>query len=313
MVATNEFEDAWLDEGINSYTEAIVTGAILGRQTSAFDRPWANLADIDLHYLEYIAMPDYDPVTRNAWQFRNANSYGGVTYGKTSLLLATLEGIIGRDTMAEAMQTYFMRYRFQHPTAEDFLHTIEEVAIKRGRATGIFGKQTPSQMKTFALPGPFPVPQNPQIMISSSLRPYFNQAVYGTNVLDYSVEAISSDPAKWWLPDSKEKTLQDTVTIHRMGDFILPVTLEVAFSDGTRIREIWDPSGSANDRWKTFTYQRDAKIVSAEIDPDHTVLLDTNRFNNSRTVEANGVPARKLTNLWMSWLQLTSQLAGWLV
>ena len=313
MVATNEFEDAWLDEGINSYTEAEVTASILGRNTNMFERPWANFADIDAHYLEYIAMPDYDPVTRNAWQFRNASSYDGVTYGKTSVLLQTLEGIIGKDTMDEAMQTYFMRYRFQHPTAEDFLHTIEEFAVKRGRATANFGKQTPSQLKNVKLPGPFPEPRTPQIMISSSLRPYFNQAVYGTNVLDYSVEAISSDPAKWWLSDSKDKTLRNTVTIHRIGDFILPVTLEVVFSDGTRMRETWDPSSSTNDRWKTFTYEQTAKIISAEIDPDHTVLLDTNRFNNSQTDAANGVPARKLTNIWMSWLQLTSQLAGWLV
>jgi len=313
MVATNEFEDAWLDEGINSYTEAEVTGAILGRETSGFDRPWANLSDAAGHYLEYIDMADYDPVTRNAWQFRNAASYGEITYGKTAVLLETLEGIIGKDTMDEAMQTYFTRYRFQHPTAEDFLHTIEEVAIKRGRATGILGKQSPSQMKPFSFPGPFPLPPTPQILVSSSLRPYFNQAVYGTSVLDYSVEAIDSGPAQWWLPDAKDKTLRDTVTIHRIGDFILPVTLEVVFSDGTRTREYWDPSSSTNDRWKTFTYQRDAKIVSAEIDPDHIVILDVNRFNNSRTATANPVPARKLTNLWMSWLQLTSQFAGWLV
>ncbi len=153
----------------------------------------------------------------------------------------------------------------------------------------------------------------PLLIVNSGLRPFFNQAVYGTAVLDYAVEQVTSDPAKWWLTDAKEATLRDTVTIHRIGDFILPVTLEVAFSDGTRVRERWDPAGSTNDRWITFTYERGAKIVSAEIDPDHTVLLDADRFNNSRTVAANGVPARKLTNLWMNWLQLTSQLAGWLV
>jgi hypothetical protein len=39
MVATNEFEDAWLDEGINSYTEVNVLSSILGRDTSVFSRP----------------------------------------------------------------------------------------------------------------------------------------------------------------------------------------------------------------------------------------------------------------------------------
>ncbi len=34
MVATNEFEDAWMDEGINSYTEVKVMDSILGKDTS---------------------------------------------------------------------------------------------------------------------------------------------------------------------------------------------------------------------------------------------------------------------------------------
>jgi hypothetical protein len=34
MVATNEFEDAWMDEGINSYTEVKVLDSILGQKTS---------------------------------------------------------------------------------------------------------------------------------------------------------------------------------------------------------------------------------------------------------------------------------------
>ena len=37
MVATNEFEDAWMDEGINSYTEAKVLDAILGKKTSGIN------------------------------------------------------------------------------------------------------------------------------------------------------------------------------------------------------------------------------------------------------------------------------------
>ncbi len=39
--------------------------------------------------------------------------------------------------MDEAMRTYFLRYRFTHPTTEDFLRTIEEVAIARGKAIAI--------------------------------------------------------------------------------------------------------------------------------------------------------------------------------
>jgi hypothetical protein len=147
-------------------------------------------------------------------------------------------------------------------------------------------------------------------VLASPLRPFFSQAIYGTALLDYGIDDISSEPVRWWVSDAQQqKLLRDVVTIHRIGDFLLPVTLEVVFSDGSRVREHWD----GQDRWKSFTYLREAKVVSAEIDPDHTLLLDLNEFNNSRTVASNPVPARKITNIWTSFLQLSSQLAGWLV
>lgn len=324
MVATNEFEDAWLDEGINSYTEVKVLSAILGNNTSILKRSYANAGDYELQRLEYIDEPDYDPVTRFAWKFRNEDSYGGVTYGKSATLLATLESIIGRDTMDEAMRTYFMRYRFTHPTTEDFLRTIEQVAIARGKALATVPATSHTvtnsgiEAATVNLPNPPPFTPNGDAdyatapATNSTLRPYFNQAVYGTQILDYAVDSISSDPVQWWLPEPKNKNqiqYLSTVYLHRKGDFVLPVTAEIIFSDGTHIREHWNGA----DRWIKYTYARNAKVVSAEIDPDHTVLLDKNFFNNSYTTKANTIPARKLTNLWLSFQQLAAQLTSWIV
>ena len=147
---------------------------------------------------------------------------------------------------------------------------------------------------------------------NSSLRPYFNQTVYGTQVLDYTVDSISSDPVRWWLPEPKDKKQAQylsTVYLHRKGDFILPVTAEIVFDDGTRLREHWD----GVDRWIKFTYTRNAKVVSAEIDPDHTVLLDRDFFNNSYTTAANDIPARKISNIWLSLQQFLAQLSSWIV
>jgi hypothetical protein len=336
MVATNEFEDAWLDEGINSYTEVKVLDAILGRNSSMFDRPYANAGDYEAQRLQYTFLPNYDPITRWAFKFRNSESYGGITYGKSATLLATLESLIGRDTMDEAMRTYFLRYRFTHPTTEDFLRTIEEVAIAHGKAIPITPPPSPPSQNPVVFSGveepalssskepavvfpsapPFTSTGSPDYATApatnSSLRGYFNQAVYGTQVLDYTVDGISSEPIQWWLPEpSDKKKIQylSTVYLHRKGDFILPVTAEIVFDDGTRIRERWN----GVDRWTRFTYTRNARIVSAEIDPDHTVLLDKNFFNNSYTTRSNPLPARKLTNLWLSFNQLVAQLVAWIV
>jgi len=303
MVATNEFEDAWLDEGINSYTEVNVLSSILGRQTSVFNRPYANAGDYELQRLEYAAADDFDPVTRWAFKFRNSASYGGVTYGKTATLLATLESIIGRDTMDEAMRTYFMKFRFTHPTSEDFLRTIEAVAVARGRAT-VLPQPLPCAGVTGCITDVPPV--------NSSLRPYFDQAVYGTQVLDYSVDSVDSSQVEWWKPedkDAKKVAYRNTIYLRRKGDFVLPVTVEIVFDDGTKLRDHWD----GVDRWTKLTYVRNAKVVSAEIDPDHAILLDVDLYNNSYTTEANSIPAGKLSNIWASMQQLLAQAAAWIV
>jgi hypothetical protein len=278
MVATNEFEDAWMDEGINSYTEVKVLDSILGTNTSILNMAGRNLNEHDEQRLMYVLFAsDRDPMAQKAYDFYNFGSYGGVTYGKTACVLLTLEGIVGEDTMAKAMRTYFMKYRFTHPTKEDFLRTIEETSGK-------------------------------------DLRWYFNQAVYGTKVLDYEVLNVQSFPVNWYeqKKDTTDKKKDDTVyqsyvSVHRKDDFLMPVEVEIKFDNGEKIREQWD----GQSRWTRFSYQKKAKVVSAEIDPDHTIQIDRNNFNNSFTVEANKKPAHKVSNYWLFLTQVFSQALGW--
>jgi aminopeptidase N len=191
--------------------------------------------------------------------------------------MVTLEDKLDEETMAKAMRSYLMKYRFTHPTKEDFLKTIEEVSGK-------------------------------------DLRWYFNQAVYGTKVLDYEVLNVESFPMNWYdeKKDDKSKKDDDTVyqsyiALHRKDDFVMPVEVEIKFDNGEKIREHWD----GQSRWTRFSYQKKAKVVSAEIDPDHTVLIDRNNFNNSRTAEPNTKAAHKVSNYWLFLTQLFSQALGW--
>ena len=87
----------------------------------------------------------------------------------------------------------------------------------------------------------------------------------------------------------------------------MPIDIEVRFDNGERVRERWD--GQA--RWKRFAYLKNAKAVSAEIDPDHTVQLDRNNFNGSFRVEGSGRSTFKLSNYWQFVTQLLSQALTW--
>ena len=106
MVATNEFEDAWMDEGINSYTEVKVLDSILGKNTSILNIAGATLGEREEQRVGYIgSAADRDPMAQKAYEYYSFGSYGGITYGKTACVLLTLEGIVGEDTMAKAMRS----------------------------------------------------------------------------------------------------------------------------------------------------------------------------------------------------------------
>jgi hypothetical protein len=283
MVATNEFEDAWMDEGINSYTEVKVLDSILGKSTSIMNIAGATMGEREEQRLGYLSAADRDPIAEKAYDYYNSNSYGGITYGKTASVLVTLESIVGEDTMAKAMRAYFMKYRFSHPTKEDFLKTIEEVSGK-------------------------------------DLRWYFNQAIYGSQVMDYEVLDVNSFPLNWYEDEKKDakkdKNGDDTVyqsyvSLHRKEDFVMPVEVEIVFRDSKdheeKVREHWD----GKNRWIRFSYQKKAKVVSAEIDPDHVVQIDRNDFNNSYVVEANTKPTKKLSTYWLFATQWVSQALAW--
>ena len=276
MVATNEFEEAWMDEGINSFTEVKVMDSLYGKGHSAINFLGMTADDAEMQRESYLDLPDTDPMTRFGWKFMSSGAYGAISYGKTATVLLTLEGLIGEPMMRQAMHTYFMRYRFTHPTGKDFLKTIEDVS-------------------------------------GQNLEPFYDQAVYGTKKLDYEIDRIGSDRADWYLQKlpkaQKGKTwYHDQVLVRRKGNFILPVEVEVKFDNGEKVREHWD----GKDRWTRLTYLKKTKVDSAEIDPDHKIWLDSNFFNNSKTSAAHHGATRKLSNDWLFLTQFLEQLVAWL-
>jgi hypothetical protein len=167
--------------------------------------------------------------------------------------------------MRQVMHAYFMRYRFQHPTGRDFLNTVRSVS---GR---------------------------------NDLQPYFAQAIYGTDVLDYSVDSLNSS--------GLSNPYQTSVMVRRKGSFVFPVRLEVGFADGSKEQTTWN----GQDRWVRFTWDKPSRAVYAQIDADHNVLLDVDSFNNSYTVDQDRTARLKLTNYWVFAQQLTAQWLSFLL
>ncbi|MGD2105696.1 MAG: M1 family metallopeptidase [Anaerolineae bacterium] len=125
MVAFNEAEEPWLDEGFTDYSATRLVGQAYGAGTSLLDVGRLEVGYLDLRRADYLSNPRV-PMAGRAWDFRG-HEYAVATYSKPILALTTLERVIGENAMLELMRTFFQRYQFAHPTAEDFRAVAEEV------------------------------------------------------------------------------------------------------------------------------------------------------------------------------------------
>ncbi|RPI31393.1 MAG: M1 family peptidase [Chloroflexota bacterium] len=126
MVAFNEAEEPWLDEGFTDYSSVRLMENLYPQGDSMIV-----LGDIRVSYLEsrrfeYINSPNV-PMYGKAWDFEMFD-YGVAAYSKPVMALYTLEGVLGEETMLRVMSTFFQRYQFKHPDTEDFRKVAEEVS-----------------------------------------------------------------------------------------------------------------------------------------------------------------------------------------
>jgi hypothetical protein len=270
MVANNEFEDAWMDEGFNTYSTARAIAQVYDPNYFALRYfggfvPWV-FRDIALsRETEGNRLAGYrrdaESDVPSTPSFRYFTSTGGsITYNKTALWLNTMERWLGWRAMQRIMSTYFERWKFKHPKPNDFFEVVNEVA---GRDFGWF----------------------------------FDEVYRSSDVFDYGVQDLKSE--------REGEHYRTTLVVRRFGEAIFPVDVAVTFRSGERVTERWE----GVDRWKLYTYDRPSQALSAEVDPDRVLLLDIASSNNSRTLEPQGGAAAPTWSLkWMVGLQ-DSQLS----
>jgi hypothetical protein len=273
MVANNESEDAWLDEGINTYLEGRIMEKSYGPR-SYFDLFGLRADGAALNRLQYIAAAPRDPIMRPAWLFRDRASYAAISYGKMALALETLATFVGEDTVRQALADYFARWRFRHPRGEDFVASMQE-------------------------------------SIGQELGWYFDQVLSGTQSLDYAVTQVTAEEfhgtsgyapsangvgEEVTVPGPQQRQYHSEVVVERLGEMALPVDIQITFDDGGVTKERWD----GKERWKRFEYTGGQRVEWAVVDE---LPLDVNMLNNSRMRAAGTRGLVRLAGRWGFWFQ----------
>ncbi len=286
LLASNEYQEPWLDEGFTNYVTGQIVDDLYGRDRSA-----GELGPLHLGYFSLLRMwvrmqPSLDPPRQRASAFATALSYFTNVYGKTSLVLRTLEDQIGTKRMRALLRDYVRSFRFKHPTGQDFFRVLDR-HVK-----------------------------------DPLLRRFVREAVQTPGTLDYRVVRLRSLRLEKWdgrFTNAVDQRLRrahealrrehrylNRVLVERRGTLRLPVTVELRFADGTRLRRRWD--GQA--RWHWFEIPHRSRLSAAVVDPDRTLALEHSLLDTGLRRTPDARPARRLAGRILSVLQITLQIVG---
>ena len=286
MLASNEVDEAHLDEGFNTYATFRTLKKTYGDPyfvKRIFDVPFVfksiraplPMAQAE-RALDWQVASRSDPTT--APTFRNLD--GGAirvnAYSKTALVLASLERTLGEEVWDPLMKTYAQRYAFKHPTTSDFRSVAREVAGPR-------------------------------------VNELLDQTWGSTSTIDYAVTVAASkkaEPAAGYVGEMGELKFaakaegkgpsgyESVVVVRRLGEASWPMDVELRFAGGVKVRRAWD----GKDRWVKYRITG-PKLLSAVVDPDQKCLLDVNVLNNGLAVEPNATASRRWGHRLRFWSQ----------
>jgi len=158
MLATNQAEEAWLDEGLTTYVTAQIMEQTFG-EGNFVDFMGIQFGAYQMDRLTYLWESSTDPMYQPGWEFDTELSYFTSTYSKASVALKTLEGHLGSEVMDSVLAIYSREFRFGHPTTFDFISIAEKVS-------------------------------------NQDLSWFFAPVLFGTEVCDYAVSEIGSEKSE---------------------------------------------------------------------------------------------------------------------
>jgi hypothetical protein len=120
IINSDERQWTWMDEGLNTFTQYLCEQE-WERDYPSRRGPAHKIVDYMKGDKEYIS-----PIMTNS---ESIFQFGNNAYGKPATALNILrETVMGRELFDFAFKTYAERWKFKHPTPEDFFRTMEDAS-----------------------------------------------------------------------------------------------------------------------------------------------------------------------------------------
>lgn len=254
VLATNESLYSWMDEGFTSYASSdafnsLYASRVIGDHSNAYDG-----------YLQIIKEGKEEALDTHADHYITNYAYGTASYNKGEVYLAQLSYIIGKENFDKTMLAYFDKWKFKHPTDEDFIRVAE-------------------------------VQSN---MVLDWYNEYF---VHSTKTIDYGIKEVQSNNQKTIITLERIGLMPMPVDLEitlKNGKKVM-YTIPLELMRGEKQKNGFDGEWNIAKDWAwvnpTYTLEIPIELSSItilQIDPNEG-MADTNKENNTVTIVDNPV------------------------
>lgn len=133
ILATNERTHPWMDEGMNTYFDNRYAALKYYKQNQEEPKGFLKKRfpedESDIALRVEIANKKDQPIESSSEDFSVIN-YGAVAYYKTGQWMKVLEDYVGQPLFDSCLHEYYNRWKFKHPSPDDFKKVIEDVSKK---------------------------------------------------------------------------------------------------------------------------------------------------------------------------------------
>ena len=297
IVNSDERQWSWMDEGLNTFMQ------YLAEQEIRPDYPSARGAANKI--VPYMSGPQrfLEPIMSNS---EGIHQFGANAYAKPATGLNILrEVVMGHELFDYAFKTYANRWKFKHPTPEDFFRTMEDasavdldwfwrgwfysteyvdIGIKEVKQYYV-SPEAPKESKDISLrKGRFNEEEGPFVYLvpedSKELDSKFKKSFDAENVKmlkDFIQEKYTvAEKAQLKSP----KYFYE-VTFDKPGEMLMPILVQLTFEDGTTEDykfpvQIWRKENQ--EAYRVFA--TDKKVMKIKLDPKE-LTADIDLTNNS--------------------------------
>lgn len=297
IVNSDERQWSWMDEGLNTFLEYL-TEVSFDPNFPATRGPAKNIVPYMKGNQQYL-----EPIMSNSEGIYN---FGANAYGKPATGLNILrETIMGRELFDHAFKTYANRWKFKHPTPEDFFRTMEDASAVdldwfwRGWFYSTdFTDMGIKDVKQF-----YVIEQDPKeaqqqfnrrgrkigdgqsmlkmvLEASTDFKPELKNGFDASKVqalTDYLNKNYSSEE----ISTLKSPKFFYEVEFDKPGGLIMPIIVELQFEDGTSETKVFPAQiWRKNNNTAKKVFATEKKVVKIQLDPKlETADIDvTNNF-----------------------------------